>query len=135
MESTQDQRWHQLRMSIVTSQIAPTLLLITTVALLQFGLAESGLSTRVAAAGILLASGILGALVQFTSASEAQALATALPEDSALRSSARWMWVVKFVTPAVFTGIYVALLVALFASSAPAPVVGPEGLEPPASTV
>lgn len=115
MESTQDQRWHQLRMSIVTSQIAPTLLLITTVALLQFGLAESGLSTRIAAAGILLASGILGALVQFASASEAQALAAALPEDSALRSSARWMWVVKFVTPAVFTGIYVALLVALFA--------------------
>ena len=115
MESTQDQRWHQLCMSIVTSQIAPTLLLITTVALLQFGLAESELSTRVAAAGILLASGILGALVQFTSASEAQALAEALPEDSALRSSAQWMWVVKFVTPAVFTGIYVALLVALFA--------------------
>lgn len=115
MESTADQRWHQLRISIVTSQIAPTLLLITTVALLQFGLAESGFSTRVAAAGILLASGILGALVQFTSASEAQALAAALPEDSALRSSAQWMWVVKFVTPAVFTGIYVALLVALFA--------------------
>jgi len=118
MTSELQTTWHQHRMSIVISQLAPTFLLITTIALLQFGLAETALSIRVATAGILLASGILGALVQFQSAAEAQALAGASGEDSlharSVAASARWLWVVQYVTPAVFIVIYVALMVALF---------------------
>lgn len=111
-------RWHQLRMTIVISQLAPTGLLITTIALLQFGLAESSLPVRIAAAGILLASGILGALVQFSAASEGRALAAdaslAGAEGNAIRASAGWLWVVQFVTPTIFVGIYAALMLALF---------------------
>ncbi len=110
--------WHRHRTALVGSQIAPTLLLITTIALLQFGLAETDLWVRVATAGILLASGILGALVQFQSASEAHAVARDISEDShhgrSVRTSARWLWVVKFVTPTVFVVIYAALMLALF---------------------
>ncbi len=108
-------RWHQHRMTIVISQIAPTFLLIATIALLQFGLAESSFAIKVAAGGILLASGILGALVQFQSAHEAATLANnALANEPEVRASARWLWVVKFVTPAIFTVIFLALMVALF---------------------
>jgi len=91
--------------------MAPTALLITTVALLQFGLAETSFALRVATAGILLASGIFGALVQFNSATEAQALAKSAPSESSSSSS---LWVVRYLTPAVFVVIYVALMVALF---------------------
>lgn len=103
--------WHRLRNALVISQLGPTFLLISTIALLQFGLAQTGLSVRIAAAGILLASGILGALVQFQVASEAQQLSR---ESGLHASSARWMSVVKYVTPTIFVGIYLALLVALF---------------------
>ncbi len=110
--------WHRHRNTLVSSQIAPTALLITTIALLQFGLAETDIWVRVATAGILLASGILGALVQFHSASEAQAAALDISGDShqghSARNSARWLSVVKFVTPAIFIVIYGALMVALF---------------------
>ena len=110
--------WHRHRTALVGSQIAPTMLLITTIALLQFGLAETDIWVRVATAGILLASGILGALVQFQSTSEAQAAARDVSPDThhgaSARNSARWLWVVKFVTPTVFVVIYAALMVALF---------------------
>ncbi|MDA8579525.1 hypothetical protein N9K72_00940 [Pontimonas sp.] len=109
MTPEQTHVWLQHRSTIVVSQIAPTALLITTVALLQFGLADTALAVRVATAGILLASGILGALVQFQSATEAQALAA-----SSGNNSRDWMWVVKYITPAVFVVIYFALMVALF---------------------
>jgi hypothetical protein len=103
--------WLAHRRMIVVSQMAPTALLITTVALIQFGLADTSLALRVATAGILLASGILGALVQFQSATEAQTLARQTEE---LASSASWLGVVKYVTPAIFTVIFTALMVALF---------------------
>lgn len=103
--------WLAHRRMIVVSQMAPTALLITTVALLQFGLAETSFALRVATAGILLASGILGALVQFTSATEAEALSQSSPSEKSISS---WLWVVKYVTPAIFVVIYVALMVALF---------------------
>ena len=109
MTPEQTQVWLQHRSTIVVSQMAPTALLITTVALLQFGLADTALAVRVATAGILLASGILGALVQFQSATEAEALAA-----SGASNSRDWMWVVKYITPAVFVVIYLALMVALF---------------------
>lgn len=111
MTSEHTASWHKLRTALVVSQLGPTLLLITTIALLQFGLAQSDLSVRIATAGILLASGILGALVQFQVASEAQQLSR---ESGLHGSSARWMWVVKYVTPTIFVGIYLALMVALF---------------------
>ena len=108
--------WQRARLHLIVSQIAPTVLLITTVGLLQWGLAETGLATRLAALGILLASGILGALVQFQSATEAQHLANDLKGgeyEHAVAGSAGWLWVPKFLTPAIFVGIYLALVVAL----------------------
>ena len=111
MTSQTHTHWLELRNTIVVSQMAPTALLITTVALLQFGLADTDLAVRIAAAGILLASGILGALIQFFTASEAEKLAA---NDATLASSARWLWVIKFVTPTIFVVIFVALMVALF---------------------
>lgn len=110
--------WHRHRTTLVVSQMAPTGLLITTIALLQFGLADTDLFVRIATAGILLASGILGALVQFSSAHEAAAIAQDFPTDTpqgvAIHASAKWLWVVKFVTPTVFIVIYVTLMLALF---------------------
>ena len=111
MTSQTNAHWLELRKTIVVSQMAPTALLITTVALLQFGLADTDLAVRIAAAGILLASGILGALVQFQTAAEAEKLAA---EDTTFTSSARWLWVIKYVTPTIFVVIFAALMVALF---------------------
>jgi hypothetical protein len=111
MTPEQTSTWLVHRRMIVVSQMAPTALLITTVALLQFGLAETSFALRVATAGILLASGIFGALVQFNSATEAEALAKSSLSGS---SSFSWLWVVKYVTPSIFVVIYVALMLALF---------------------
>jgi len=76
---------------------------------------------RIAAAGILLASGILGALAQIASANEGLAIVAdlrALPASSALGrciiATMVWINVVRFVTPAVFVVVYIALLAALF---------------------
>jgi len=110
--------WQRARLHLIVSQIAPTTLLVTTVALLQFGLAEASLMTRIAALGILLASGILGALVQFQSASEAEHLAQDLSGgeyDQTVKGSAGWLWVPKFVTPTIFVVIFVALALELVA--------------------
>ena len=111
MTSQTHAHWLEIRKTIVVSQMAPTALLITTVALLQFGLAEADIALRIATAGILLASGILGALVQFFSATEAENVAR---EDVTLQASARWLWVIKYVTPTIFVVIFGALMVALF---------------------
>ena len=110
MTPEQTATWLAHRRMIVVSQMAPTALLITTVALLQFGLAETSLAVHIASAGILLASGIFGALVQFQSATEAHTLAQA-----AGSKDGQLLWVVKFVTPTVFIIIFLALMVALFA--------------------
>ena len=113
--------WTRVRWHIIVSQLAPTFLLTALVALLSFGLAETELSVRIAAAGILLASGILGALAQIASANEGLFIVAdlrALPASSALGrgviSSAPWINVVRFLTPAVFVVVYIALLTALF---------------------
>jgi hypothetical protein len=73
-----------------------------------------------AVVGILLASGILGALAEYTAAHEAQAVAkdlAALKAKSALSQtiikSAVWMHVVKYLTPAIFVAIFVTLVGAL----------------------
>lgn len=112
--------WNRARTHLVAAQFAPTFLLITTVGLVQT-IRESGFFTVVAAWGILLASGILGALVEFSAAHEAQAIAAELAkrdERSVLSDrivrTARWLNIAKFVTPAIFLGIFVALTLALF---------------------
>jgi hypothetical protein len=71
----------------------------------------------VATAGILLASGILGAFVQFQSAQEAEAIAKDLSGgeyEQMVGHSVGWLWVPKFVTPVIFVVIFSALMVAIF---------------------
>ena len=112
--------WLKTRNQLVLSQLAPTFLLITTVGLVGT-IKELGLYVSLAAAGILLASGILGALVQYSASVEGQAIAQDLKElsDKSLVSKkvtslGHWLNVSKFVTPAVFMGIFGALMLALF---------------------
>jgi hypothetical protein len=112
--------WLKTRNQLVLSQLAPTFLLITTVGLVGT-IKDLGLYVSLAAAGILLASGILGALVQYSSSVEGQAIAKDLKEISAkahvstrVISLGPWLNVSKFVTPAVFMGIFGALMLALF---------------------
>lgn len=112
--------WLKTRNQLVISQLAPTFLLITTVGLVGT-IRELGLYVSLAAAGILLASGILGALVQYSASAEAQAIAKDLKElpakslvASRVISLRPWLNVSKFLTPAIFTGIFAFLLLALF---------------------
>ena len=114
--------WNRARTQLIVAQFAPTFLLITTVGLVP-AIRGAGLITELSAWGILLASGILGALVEFSAAHEAQAIATdlrSLPQRSAVVDrivrNAGWLHVAKFVTPAIFVGIFVALTVALFSA-------------------
>jgi len=111
--------WSRARNQLIFAQLAPTFLLITTVGLVP-AIRAAGTATVWAAIGILLASGILGALAEFGAAADAKAIAADLQAlathgrsaDTAI-THARWMWVPQFVTPLIFIGIFVALLVAL----------------------
>ena len=105
------QAWNNSWKRIVYAQLAPTLLLISTVALLQFGLADSTFAVKISATLILLASGILGAFAEFAAAADAQKLAAKLPS---VQATAKWLPVVKFVTPAIFVAIFAAIVAALF---------------------
>lgn len=112
--------WLRTRNQLVISQLAPTFLLITTVGLVGT-IRELGLYVSLAAAAILLASGILGALVQYSASAEGQAIAKDLKElpakslvASRVISLGPWLNVSKFLTPAIFTGIFAFLLLALF---------------------
>ena len=114
------QAWNNSWNRIIVAQMAPTALLITTVALLQFGLADASLPVRLAALLILLASGILGALAEFTAAAEAASVASQLaaaeqgsPTSVNILKLSRWLPVVKFVTPAIFVLIFIFLAQAL----------------------
>lgn len=114
------QLWNNAWQRIIFAQLAPTVLLITTVALLQFGLHKASLETRWAAILILLASGILGAFAEFTAAHDAMKVAESLRRLKGLSQvslglikTARWLPVVKYVTPAIFVAIFGFLLVAL----------------------
>ncbi len=117
--------WNKARQQIVLSQLAPTFLLIVTIGLMTQGLADANVTVKFAALGILGASGILGALVQYTSATEALSISAELKKldrSSSLAhnviSSARWMNVVRFVTPAIFVLIFVLIALALLGPSA-----------------
>jgi len=112
--------WLKTRNQLVLSQLAPTFLLITTVGLVG-AKKDLGLYVSLAAAGILLASGILGALVQYSASVEGQAIAQDLKELPAKSLMSRrvislgpWLNVSKFVTPMVFMGIFGALMLDLF---------------------
>ncbi|MEY2954804.1 MAG: hypothetical protein RL530_405 [Actinomycetota bacterium] len=114
------QAWNNSWNRIIVAQMAPTALLITTVALLQFGLADAALPVRLAALLILLASGILGALAEFTAAGEAASVASQLaaaeqgsPTSANILKLSGWLPVVKFVTPAIFVLIFIFLAQAL----------------------
>ena len=108
------------RLHIVLAQLAPTALLAFA-AFATPTIAGYPMAVVHSFALILLASGILGALVEFSAAAQAQAVIDdlkTLPGTSALRvrviSFRPWLEVVKFVTPAIFTAIFVALMVALY---------------------
>ena len=112
--------FHRNRLHIVLAQLAPTALLAFA-AFATPTIAGYPMAIVHSFALILLASGILGALVEFSAAAQAQAVIDdlkTLPGTSALRvrvvSFRPWLEVVKFVTPALFTAIFVALMVALY---------------------
>lgn len=112
--------WNKNRQQIVVSQFAPTFLLITTAALILAGLGAAPLFVSLVVLLILLASGILGALVQYSSATEAMAIAEDLAQvksPSALTKQAikfaKWYNVVRFVTPAIFIVIYLVFILLL----------------------
>ena len=114
------QLWNKLRNQVIFSQLAPTLLLIVTIALINDGLAEAALEVRLATMGILLASGIFGYLAQYSTATEARAL---IAEIRTLKTKskvslqvikfANWLDVIRYVTPTIFVAIYVFLVIAL----------------------
>lgn len=113
--------WQKSRQQIIIAQLAPTFLLITTAGLVE-QVRAAGLFTTWAVLGILLASGILGALAEFTAANEAQAIARdilTLKQRSAIAETilkqSIWMHVVKYLTPVIFVGIFIALFLALTA--------------------
>lgn len=113
--------WSTARLHIIVSQFAPTFLLAVSVVLFVLGVADQPIAVRLAMAGILLASGILGAVVQFSAATEGLAVIAALaalpartPVGQAITRLGWTMTVVRFVTPAVFVAIFVAEILALF---------------------
>jgi hypothetical protein len=68
----------------------------------------------------LAASGILGALAEYSAAHEAQAVARDLAKvenpsqlTKGIVKNAVWLHVAKYLTPAIFVGIFVALVLAL----------------------
>jgi hypothetical protein len=114
------QLWNKLRNQVIFSQLAPTFLLIVTIALINDGLADAALEVRLATMGILLASGIFGYLAQYSSATEARALIAEIKTlktkskvSSQLIKFSNWLDVIRYVTPTIFVGIYVFLGIAL----------------------
>ncbi|WP_165064353.1 hypothetical protein [Marisediminicola senii] len=115
------EHWTTARRHIIAAQLGPIFLLTSTIALLQFGLADAELVVRLAAAGILLASGLLGAASEIAAAREGRAVAADLAALGATTSLGRsvvaaapWTVLVSIVAPAIFVAIFVFLLAALF---------------------
>ena len=114
------QEFQRNRLHIILAQLAPTGLLAFA-ALATPTIAEGNQFVVHAFALILLASGILGALAEYSAAAQAQAVIDdlkSLPGTSATRnrviSFRPWLEVVKFVTPAIFIAIYLAILAGLY---------------------
>lgn len=118
--------WSRARLHVIVSQLAPTFLLTVTIIALALGDGfGNSVAVKLAAAGILLVSGILGFLAQYSAANEAIAIAADLravknPTAVSRRviATARWAVIIKFVTPAIFVVIYLAIICALFFSRA-----------------
>ena len=111
--------WNRSRNQLVVAQFAPTFLLITTAGLVA-EIRAAGAFTVWAVLGILLASGLLGALVEFSAAHEAQAIARDIKASGStsaiaatIAKTAPWLHVAKYLTPAIFVGIFIALGLAL----------------------
>ncbi len=111
--------WSKLRNQLILAQLAPTFLLITTVSLVP-EIKAAGNYVVFATLGILLASGILGALVEFSAAHEAQAVARDLAKlekqsrvSKNIVKNSMWLYIAKYVTPAIFIAIFVFLALAL----------------------
>lgn len=114
------QEFQKNRLHIILAQLAPTGLLAFA-AITTPTIAAGDIYVVHAFALILLASGILGALAEFSAASQAQAVIDdlkTLPGTSKLRSRVisfrPWLEVVKFVTPAIFVLIFLAILAGLY---------------------
>jgi hypothetical protein len=114
------QEFEKNRLHIILAQLAPTGLLAFA-AIATPAIAASGDYLKLGFALILLASGILGALAEYSAAAQAQAVIDdlkALPGSSRVRdrviSFRPWLEVVKFVTPAIFIAIFAAILAALY---------------------
>ncbi len=112
--------WADARRHIILAQLGPIVLLTSIVGLLQFGLADATLTVRLAAVGILLATGVLGAAAQIAAATEGRAVARDLAELPAVSAPGRsiaalgpWTMLVRVGTPAIFLVIFALLLVAL----------------------
>ncbi|MEY4451888.1 MAG: hypothetical protein RLZZ380_1009 [Actinomycetota bacterium] len=113
------QLWNKSRNQLVFAQLAPTFLLITTAGLVP-AVKSAGNYSVWGVLGILLASGILGALVEYSAAHEAQAIAADLKAlgsksriSATIAKSAPWLHIAKYLTPAIFVGIFIALAAAL----------------------
>ncbi|CAN5369643.1 hypothetical protein BH11ACT3_BH11ACT3_14710 [soil metagenome] len=114
--------WATARRQLIASQLAPTLLLAAAIWLVLQGLGAQPGPIKVAAALVLLSSGILGAVAQISVAREAKAIAedlAAVENPSAVTkqivASAKWTVVPRFVTPVIFVLTFLALLWAIFA--------------------
>ncbi len=114
------QEFQKNRLHVILAQLAPTGLLAFA-ALATPTIAVGGEFVKHAFALILLASGILGALAEYSAASQAQAVIDdlkTLPGSSALRSRVisfrPWLEVVKYVTPAIFIAIFGFILAGLY---------------------
>jgi len=117
--------WASARRHVIASTLAPTLLLAAAIGLVLAGLGAQPAPIKVAAALVLLSSGIIGALVQISAAGEARAIAADLAgQDTTsaitarIVASAKWTAVITRVTPVIFTLTYLALLWAIFAPPA-----------------
>ena len=109
------QEFQKNRLHIILAQLAPTALL-GFAAIATPAIAESSDLIVSAFICILLASGILGALAEYSAASQAQAMIDdlkLLPGSSALRNRIigfrPYLEIVKFVTPAIFVAIFISL--------------------------
>jgi hypothetical protein len=114
------QEFQKNRLHVILAQLAPTGLLAFA-ALATPTIAAGDEFVKHAFALILLASGILGALAEYSAASQAQAVIDdlkTLPGSSALRSRVisfrPWLEVVKYVTPAIFVAIFGFILAGLY---------------------
>lgn len=113
------QIYSKARLHIIISQIAPTALL-GFAALVTPTIAGYSDLLRLGFVLILLASGILGALVQFSASREAKAIAAdlkSLPTQTGVSktiiSHSKLFLISMFITPVIFIGIFISLVLSL----------------------